>query len=227
MMMKDLATRALWRAVYEPGNALSKLGDRWGVPWLTYNPILFLWFHMLSVRLAPGIFRSLRSVFPAAQRYADVGGGSGGMAAHAKHLGLDVTTCEHSATGRMLARLQGVRAVSFDVATDGPDRLGAPADIAYSIEVAEHIPRELSRRFAGFIAGAAPIAVVTAAPPGQGGHGHINEQPREYWIEQFREAGMDYRSDESARLRSELLANLPDQQSYIGNSVMVFARRDP
>ena len=179
---------------------------------------------MLSVRLAPGIFRSLRTVFPAALRYADVGGGSGGMAAYGKRLGLDITMCENSPTGRVLARLQGVRAMPFDVATDTPDRLGAPADVCYSIEVAEHIPPELSGRLAGFIAGAASIAVVTAAPPGQGGHGHINEQPRDYWIEHFRRAGMAYREDQAAQLRSELLANLPDQQSYIGDNVMVFVR---
>jgi hypothetical protein len=30
---------------------------------------------------------------------------------------------------------------------------------------------------------------MTAAPPGQGGHFHVNEQPSEYWIKQFETFG--------------------------------------
>jgi adenine-specific DNA methylase len=89
------------------GTAVSRLGERLDVPWLVYNPFLFGWFHLVSVRVAPGLYRALRTVFPEARRFADVGAGSGGMAAHGGRLGLDVVACEYSPFGRLFARAQG------------------------------------------------------------------------------------------------------------------------
>src|SRR5262249_7981990 len=47
---------------------------------------------------------------------------------------------------------------------------------------------------------------MTAAPPGQGGHFRVNEQPYDYWIERFRK--FDYAPD--AELR-ELVAGFVDE----------------
>lgn len=158
--------------------------------------------------MAPGLYRALRIVFPEARRFADVGAGSGGMAAHGRRLGLDVVACEDSPFGRLFARAQGVTSVPFDVGTDSPRMLGAEADVAYCIEVAEHMPADLGERLVAFLGGAAPLVMFTAAHPGQGGQGHINEQPREYWIDRFEKRGMTYLPDQTDRLQEALSEHL-------------------
>ena len=67
-------------------------------------------------------------------------------------------------------------------------------DLVYSFEVVEHIhPRYVENLLLSF-ANHGNRIVITAARPGQGGAGHFNEQPPEYWIAQFKKHG--YRLDE-------------------------------
>jgi SAM-dependent methyltransferase len=205
------------------GTAISRLGERLDVPWLVYNPFLFGWFHLVSVRVAPGLYRALQAAFPDAARFADVGAGSGGMAAYGRRLGLDVVACEYSPIGRLLARIQGVPSMPFDVRADSRRILGAEADLAYCIEVAEHMPAELGERLVTFLGEAAPYVMFTAAPPGQGGQGHINEQPREYWIDRFEKTGMTYLPELTDRLRQDLSEHLR-YGLWISENAMVFGR---
>ena len=58
-------------------------------------------------------------------------------------------------------------------------------DLAMSLEVAEHLSRESAAVFVESLCAASDIVLFSAAHPGQGGDGHINEQPVEYWIEKF------------------------------------------
>ena len=58
-------------------------------------------------------------------------------------------------------------------------------DIAMCIEVAEHLPATRADDLVKTLTGLAPVVLFSAAIPGQGGHGHINCQPKEYWIEKF------------------------------------------
>ena len=68
-------------------------------------------------------------------------------------------------------------------------------DLAISTEVAEHLPKCASRTFVDNIARSARKHIVfTAARPGQWGDGHINCQPREFWIRLFAERGWAYDS---------------------------------
>ncbi|HST28083.1 MAG TPA: methyltransferase domain-containing protein [Rudaea sp.] len=67
-----------------------------------------------------------------------------------------------------------------------PIDLGRKFDLVQSLEVAEHIPTDcadqfvenLTRHSGGFV-------LFSAAPPGQGGEFHINEQPYDYWRARF------------------------------------------
>jgi SAM-dependent methyltransferase len=216
---RDLLTWAL----FVTGTGVSRVGQRLGVSWLIYNPLLFGWFHLVSVRTAPGLYAALRTTFPQARRVADVGAGSGAMAAQGRRLGLDVVACEHSPFGRAFARAQGVTSMPFDVGTTSPAVLGGPADLAYCIEVAEHLPAELGDRLVAFLAATAPLVLFTAAHPGQGGQGHVNEQPREYWIDRFATGGMTYLPDQTGRLRAALEQHL-HHGPWIAQNAMVFAR---
>ena len=58
-------------------------------------------------------------------------------------------------------------------------------DLALSLEVAEHLPEERAEDFVDALTSVAPAVLFSAAIPGQGGHGHINCQPKQYWVDKF------------------------------------------
>src|ERR1700677_1919613 len=62
-------------------------------------------------------------------------------------------------------------------------------DLAISLEVAEHLPRAAGERLVRTCTSAAGVVLFSAAIPGQGGTGHINEHWPEYWRDQFKELG--------------------------------------
>lgn len=58
-------------------------------------------------------------------------------------------------------------------------------DLAICLEVAEHISESKADDVVKKLTEIAPTIIFSAAQPGQGGHGHINCQPREYWEWKF------------------------------------------
>jgi SAM-dependent methyltransferase len=58
-------------------------------------------------------------------------------------------------------------------------------DLCISLEVAEHLPKIRANRFVYELTKYSNIILFSAAVPGQGGRGHINEQPLSYWIKLF------------------------------------------
>ena len=76
--------------------------------------------------------------------------------------------------------------------TDLSGKFEIPAgryDLAICLEVAEHLPPANSRHLVRQLTSAAPQVLFSAAPPGQGGEGHINCQPLSYWRKIFEEFG--------------------------------------
>lgn len=67
--------------------------------------------------------------------------------------------------------------------------LGRRFDLAMSLEVAEHLPPEASDAFVRSLAALAPVVLFSAAIPGQGGTGHINERWPGFWSEVFKGCG--------------------------------------
>ena len=210
-----------FRASDFAGTRASRLGERRGWDWLTYNPMTMWSYHRMARRDAGPVIAALAETFPDARSYVDVGAGSGAFAAEARRRGKPATALERSRVGRALARAQGAQAVPFDLAYSQPT--GHEADLAYCFEVAEHLPAELGDRLVTFLAGVAPCVVFTAAPPGQGGCGHINEQPQTYWIERFRAEGMEHSAEDTAALKRAFRANGVDAPWFDAN-VLVFRR---
>src|SRR5438105_6607867 len=70
-----------------------------------------------------------------------------------------------------------------------PVTIDARFDLAVCIEVAEHLPQTSAASLVRSLTAAAPAVLFSAAIPGQGGHGHLNEQPRQYWIDLFQHDG--------------------------------------
>jgi len=137
-----------------------------------------------------------------------------------------------------IARALGVEAVGLDIAleeeTDYLLRVDltreAPGefirfDLVLCLEVAEHLPPEaadvLCDRLAGSVASSGCL-LFSAATPGQGGAGHLNEQPRDYWRERLTRGGrLVYDPLATARVRSTWLALAPRAWWY-GRNAMVF-----
>lgn len=65
-------------------------------------------------------------------------------------------------------------------------------DLVQSLEVAEHISAASADVFVeNLVRHSSGIILFSAAPPGQGGEFHVNEQPYEYWRKKLRAHGFD------------------------------------
>jgi|1186.fasta_scaffold00167_2 SAM-dependent methyltransferase len=181
---------------------LDKRVDESGIDWLIYNPYKMYEFHCFARKDASPVMDTLAQAFPDARCYADVGAGSGAFAAEAARRGRRVVACERSRWGRLMARQQGVDCRSFELTDEPPADLPGPFDLAYCFEVAEHVPEQLADRLVGFLAGLSDTIVFTAAPPGQGGTGHVNEQPMSYWIEKFARHGIRHDGERTQAMQA-------------------------
>lgn len=171
---------------------LSRFGERHQVSWLTYNPLQLRAYHHMALTDAHAVMGAIIDIFPWVERLADIGAGSGAFAGEAMRLGKEVEACEYALAGRLYARYQRVKSRRFDLTCDPPARLRGQFDLAYCFEVAEHCPPTLADPLVAFLSQVAPIVVFTAARPGQGGLGHVNEQEPGYWIERFNRKGMPF-----------------------------------
>ena len=219
-------TKSYWinRVVSSYWRRVSLIGERLGWDSWTYNAGVFQFFHDTAIKSAPGFADAVLAAFPGAKRIIDVGCGSGAMAAELRRRGTDTRGIEHSPKGREWATKQGVPIGVFLLRQDGFDLPpGTPFDLAYSCEVAEHIPTFLSDAFVKFMTACAPTLLVTAAQPGQGGTGHINEQPKSFWITKFEARGYDLDKERTARVAHGL--NKPGVLEPMHKNVMVFVKR--
>lgn len=64
-------------------------------------------------------------------------------------------------------------------------------DVAVCLEVAEHVPAAHAPELVAWLCRLAPVVVFSAAIPGQGGVGHVNEQWPAYWVDLFQSNGYE------------------------------------
>jgi SAM-dependent methyltransferase len=98
-----------------------------------------------------------------------------------------------------------------------PVDLARRFDVAWSFEVAEHLHREHADVFLDTLARHSDQVVMSAARPGQGGEGHFNCQPPEYWIEKMRRRGYSLDDALTSRLRAA--------EDQWASNLMAFRRR--
>ena len=115
----------------------------------------------------------------------DVGCGPAGMTVYGNYknvhmLGIDGDT---SITPQEYIR--------FHDYTVGPLELDQTFDMAWSTEFLEHVYDTYIPNFMQSYQ-KAKYVFCSAAPPGQGGHHHVNEQPLEYWYKVFDQYGFDH-----------------------------------
>lgn len=95
--------------------------------------------------------------------------------------------------------------------------LGRRFDLVWSYEVAEHIHRRHVDVFLSTLTRHGDRIVMSAARPGQGGEGHFNEQPPEYWVDRMRALGFELDGE-----TTHAFGVLPDEFSA---NLLVFNRR--
>jgi|GEM_PF-1003440 len=116
----------------------------------------------------------------------DVGCGTGMSMDYFRKHGVNVFGIEGSQLARSKARRPDLIQIG-DLHTQID--LNRQFDVVWCFEVAEHIHPDFAETLTGTIGRHGNVVVLSAAQPGQGGCGHLNEQPPEYWIDQFLRIG--------------------------------------
>jgi SAM-dependent methyltransferase len=218
-MPNESVLEMLWRLSFV---SVSRIGEKINCEPMIYNWAVTRGFHKGALEAAPKFAKAVTELFPTVKTVADVGCGTGVFSLRFNELGLKATACEYSPRGRRWARAQGVTCHEFDVSKDDSGMPGGPYDLAFSLEVAEHVPAALAQQFVNYLAGSSSLVVFTAAFPGQGGIGHINEQPQQYWISRFEARGFRHDREMSATL-AQRLRELGSPH-YHSTNMMVFRK---
>ncbi|MCL2603264.1 MAG: glycosyltransferase [Defluviitaleaceae bacterium] len=77
--------------------------------------------------------------------------------------------------------------VPYDL--DQPLKLNKKFSLVMSLEVAEHIPQDKAQTFINSLCNHGDVILFSAAPPGQGGTNHVNENWPSYWAALFANNG--------------------------------------
>lgn len=96
-------------------------------------------------------------------------------------------------------------------------------DFTLCLEVAEHIPEELADVFLDNLVRFSDTLVMSAAPPHQGGHHHVNEQPKRYWVKRLAERGFVYNRPRTGRI-FEVSRAAPIPLMWMAQHVSVYER---
>jgi 2-polyprenyl-3-methyl-5-hydroxy-6-metoxy-1,4-benzoquinol methylase len=95
-----------------------------------------------------------------------------------------------------------------------PLELNRSFDLVWCFEVAEHIHPDFVDIFISSLVRHSHVIALSAAPPGQGGEGHFNEQPKSYWIEKFSHYGY--------QLHDAWTAAIQETEEFYSENMMVF-----
>jgi cyclopropane fatty-acyl-phospholipid synthase-like methyltransferase len=150
-----------------------------------------------AVESAAPISNSIISYFTP-ESVIDVGCGTGALLSAFRQRGVLVMGLEYSKAGLEYCRKRGLTVTKFNIERDDISTVlsGKKYDVCISLEVAEHLPKGAANRYVALLSSLAPIVLISAAHPGQGGADHVNEQPKSYWIQKFANRGHVY--DEAA-----------------------------
>jgi hypothetical protein len=98
-------------------------------------------------------------------------------------------------------------------------------DLALCLDVGEHIPEHLCERFLGNIVQFSDRLIMSCAPPGQGGHHHVNEQPKRYWIEKLKKHGFEY-DRRSTGVLCETFKRVRTELMWMWEHISLYRRRE-
>lgn len=131
----------------------------------------------------------------------DVGCGDGSLLYEMQLRGVRCVGIDGSVWAIREAAKRGIDVRQMDLRAPSIEGAGGPYDLALCLEVAEHLPPEYAEGLVQFISQLSQLVVFSAAQPGQGGEGHLNEQPPEYWEKLFNRSGFVKNIDLTTQLR--------------------------
>lgn len=136
----------------------------------------------------------------------DIGCGPAGMVEYANHKGIYSIGIDGDFA---LDKKEYVLVHDF---TTGKINLDKKFDFIYSTEFFEHVDAIHMDNFLCLFKNA-KYAFVSAAPPGQGGHHHVNEQSKDFWIDKLKEYGLKYLIEDSEEISKTSEDNLVRKNS--------------
>ena len=154
-----------------------------------YKPGFFKRRDSLSWR-APGICGPVIDIFKP-ESVIDVGCAIGDLVDYLIAAGVDAYGLEGTENVVPWLKIPPERLYIFDLRTQFD--LQRKFDLAMCFEVLEHIEPEYADTLLANLTEMSDRLLISAAPPGQGGHYHVNCQPMAYWDEKFDDLG--YRPD--------------------------------
>ena len=177
-----------------------------------YNDDFFKWHfkyvHEQSIKV--GIEFVLSHKF---KSIVDYGCGIGSYLQGAYEYGAKIKGYEISEDARIYTSKEIQPFIEYkDFLTIDPQRY----DVCICIEVAEHIDPNRSRRLVDILCRSSDYIIFSAAPPGQEGTGHINCQPREFWIKLFKEKDF--------KLTATKLKSWESEPDYVLKNLMVYEK---
>ena len=151
----------------------------------------------------------------------DIGCGPGGNVEFARHLGIQAYGVDGDIN--VLPKKAYFEYVDY---SRGYSSFIQKFDLGWSVEFAEHIAERYIPNFMMDYKKCSRV-IFTAAPPGWGGNGHVNEQKKNYWIKKFEKNGFNFNVDMTKKIRQLSLLifqgsiRLPKKQ-FIQNRGLVF-----
>ncbi len=137
----------------------------------------------------------------------DWGCGAGLHAAELARLGVDVIAVDGVVPSAEL-RDRDVDIRVADLTEPLPfGFLPAAYDLSLCIDVMEHLHEADADVALDNITESAGLLIMSCAPPGQGGHHHVNEQPRRYWVARMAKRGWKYDRRETGRMENYFLGH--------------------
>lgn len=152
----------------------------------------------------------------APKRFADLGCGNGRYCAVFKAYGWPLV---HGYEGTQDIKTLGVYDDIFTLDLAKKRWVEINYDLVMSLEVGEHIPKEHEQVFIDNVCEFVKKDLILSwGIPGQGGKGHVNEQPNDYVVNEFYRRGFRYDKGRARDLRSH--ASL----KWFKDTIMVFMR---
>jgi cyclopropane fatty-acyl-phospholipid synthase-like methyltransferase len=130
--------------------------------------------------------------------FLDIGCGPGGMVKLAKEKNLKATGIDGDWLVERDKTIQ--KNIVIHDYTTGSSPLNKKYDLVWSTEFLEHVDESFQNNYMKDFA-KGKYALVTFAPPGKGGHHHVNCKPSSYWIEVFNDYGFTYDDETTKKIR--------------------------
>jgi SAM-dependent methyltransferase len=214
--------RALFPTSFRDSTIVAKLKEKLlGHGWLYDSDYFKREVEAPAARSAESIAHSILNEFAPA-RVIDVGCGTGALLEALRNRGCEVFGLEYAESALKYCRARQLSVAKFDLKKD-VFNIDGNFDLVISMEVAEHLPEMAADHYVDLLTRLSPIIVFTAAPPGQGGTDHINEQPPSYWINKFQRRGFEH-AEELSRCWRDTWQSTGNVQDWYYQNLMLFLR---